>query len=265
MFGFFLKITNLYEKGQRNARNITVKAINIEFADLPNRFHGYRILHMTDLHLDGLDGIDDTICEIIRNLRYDLCVLTGDYRVKTHGGFKRILEPMRKITKATKAKDGILGVLGNHDTYLMVSDLEKMGIRILSNETVTVDKKNERIAITGTDDPHYYYTDQAVNCLEEEIGGFKIVLAHSPELYDVAAENNYSLYLCGHTHGGQICLPGGIPIFTHVYTGRKFYRGLWSYSNMKGYTNQGCATVAIPVRFNSEAEITLITLEKNTS
>ena len=71
--------------------------------------------------------------------------------------------------------------------------------------------------------------------------------------------------LCGHTHGGQICLPGGIPIFTHLYSGRKFYRGLWNYGNMKGYTSPGCGAVAIPVRFNSQSEIALITLKKKRS
>ncbi|MCJ7615551.1 MAG: hypothetical protein MUO43_03335, partial [Desulfobacterales bacterium] len=114
----------------------------------------------------------------------------------------------------------------------------------------------------GLDDPHYYYTDQALCALEEECDNFKIVLVHSPELYDMAANNDYNLYLCGHTHGGQISLPGGIPLITHLYVGKKFHSGLWSYSNMKGYTNQGCGVAGIPVRFNTKSEIALITLKK---
>jgi predicted MPP superfamily phosphohydrolase len=144
----------------------------------------------------------------------------------------------------------------------MVRHLEEMGIRVLANETAIICRNEEKIAVTGIDDPHYYYTDQAVSSLEEEIAGFKIVLAHSPELYDLAADNDYSLYLCGHTHGGQICLPGGIPIFTHLYGGRRFYRGLWYYANMQGYTSQGCGASAIPIRFNTQSEIALITLRK---
>lgn len=155
-----------------------------------------------------------------------------------------------------------MAVLGNHDTYLMVDYFEEMGIRVLANETVTISRNDGQLAVTGVDDPHYYYTDQAITSMEEHIDGFKILLGHSPELYDVAADNGYSLYLCGHTHGGQICLPGGIPLITHLYNGRKFYRGLWRYNGMKGYTSQGCGSVSIPIRFNCESEISLITLKQ---
>jgi predicted MPP superfamily phosphohydrolase len=252
----------LYESGYSNARNITLNEIVINFVDLPDCVDSYRILHLTDLHLDSVEGMETIICEKIRDLQYDLCVMTGDYRERIDGGFKKILKPMRKIAETIKASDGILATLGNHDTYLMVQPLEEMGIRILANETFMIYRKKENIAVTGVDDPHYYYTDQAISALEEEIEGFKIILAHSPELYDLAANNDYNLYLCGHTHGGQICLPGGIPIFTHLYSGRKFYQGLWSYSNMKGYTSQGCGTAGIPIRFNTRGEIALITLKK---
>ncbi len=262
IFGFILKLSGLYDRGHRNAKDIRVKNVIISFVDLPESFDSYRILHLTDLHLDSISGIETIICERIRDLRYDLCVMTGDYRERIDGGFKEVLTSMRRITSAIKADDGILATLGNHDTYLMVEYLEEMGIRILANETAIIYRKAEEIAVTGVDDPHYYFTDQAVSSLERETAGFKVVLAHSPELYDLAAENDYSLYLCGHTHGGQICLPGGIPIFTHLHSGRRFYQGLWSYADMSGYTSQGCGVVALPLRFNTQGEIALITLKK---
>jgi len=264
-FGFILKIFGAYKRGYDNARNIITKEIVINFTNLPKSFDSYRILHLTDLHLNSIEGIDDIICNKIKNMEYDLCVMTGDYRDRKDGGFKQILNPMKKITSTINAKDGILATLGNHDTYLMIKHLEEMGIKILANETIVICRNKEKVAVTGIDDPHYYYTDQAVASLEEEINQFKIALAHSPELYDVAAHNGYNLYLCGHTHGGQICLPKGIPIFTHLYSGRKFYKGLWRYSNMKGYTSQGCGASAIPIRFNTEGEIALITLKKEYS
>jgi predicted MPP superfamily phosphohydrolase len=265
LFGIFLKFVGLYERGCTNARNIAVEEFEVGFIDLPGSFDGYKILHLSDLHLDCIEGTEDIICDRVENLDYDLCVLTGDYRQKTHGGFKQVLGPMKKLASAIKAKDGVFAVLGNHDTYLMVQYMEEMGIKILANETVEIHREAEKIAVTGIDDPHYYFTDQAVISMEEDIEGFKIILVHSPELYDVAAENDYSLYLCGHTHGGQICLPGGIPLITHLYNGRKFHRGLWRYSNMTGYTSQGCGSVAIPVRFNSQSEVSLVTLRKGAS
>ncbi|MEW6669212.1 MAG: metallophosphoesterase [Thermodesulfobacteriota bacterium] len=264
IFGLFLRIIGVYQRGYFNARNVVLREVEIDHARLPESFHGYRILHLSDLHLDSIRGIEEIICERIENLDCDLCVLTGDYRRKTHGGFRQIIRPLKRISMAVNARDGILAILGNHDTYLMVNPMEDMGIRVLANETVTIFRENERVAVTGIDDPHYYYTDQAVSSMEEDMEGFKILLVHSPELYDVAADNDYSLYLCGHTHGGQICLPGGIPLITHLYNGRKFYRGLWRYSGMKGITNQGCGVVSIPLRFNSESEILLITLKSLT-
>lgn len=89
-------MTGLYERGFNNAKNIVVNEIDVHFAELPVSFHGYKILHLTDLHLDCFEGIEDIICERIDHLDFDLCVLTGDYRQKTHGGFKQILKPLKK-------------------------------------------------------------------------------------------------------------------------------------------------------------------------
>jgi predicted MPP superfamily phosphohydrolase len=263
VFGFFLKVVKLYQRGCRNATDIAVQEIDIGFGHLPKAFDGYRILHLTDLHLDGGEPIEHIVCRRIENLQYDLCVLTGDYRERTHGSFKAMLKPMEKIAKAIRAKDGILAVLGNHDSYLMVDYLEDMGIQVLANETTVIQRGRTRMAVTGIDDPNYYYTDQAIRVLEESEEGFKVVLVHTPELFDIAADNRYSLYLCGHTHGGQICLPGGIPLITHLCHGRQFHRGLWHHADMKGYTSQGTGTVALPVRLNSQSEIACITLRRS--
>ncbi|NOY57520.1 MAG: metallophosphoesterase [Calditrichaeota bacterium] len=260
---FFLKIGPFYGIGNDNSKNIIVNRIDVPAPHCPDAFDGYKILHLSDLHLDCVKGLDDIICDRLQNLSCDLCVITGDYREKTHGGYKQILGPLQKIINSIHARDGILSVLGNHDTYLMVPDFEKMGIRMLTNETVQIQRGNACISITGLDDPSTYYTDAALRALEEEKDGCKIVLVHSPELYDVASVNGYKLYLCGHTHGGQICLPGGIPLVTHLKTGKKFFRGLWQYNGMAGYTSQGCGASGIPVRFNTTSEITLLTLSRH--
>jgi uncharacterized protein len=261
LFGSFLKIFHLYDRGYKNAKNIVLRHLEICSPTLPTPFDGYRILHLTDLHLDTISGIEDIICEKINNLSYDLCILTGDYREGTRGGFGQIIEPMEKIVSHINAADGVLATLGNHDTYRMVDFMENLGVRVLANETVSIEKGDKQISVTGVDDVQYYYTPMASESLEESRGAFKIALVHSPELYDVAAKNGYDVYLCGHTHGGQICLPFGIPVVTHVNSGRRFSRGSWRYRSMKGYTNQGCGVVGIPIRFNSQAEITLITLK----
>jgi predicted MPP superfamily phosphohydrolase len=261
-FLIFMKLFNIYKRGYQNAKNIKVNKIDLYFPDLPCSFENYKILHLSDLHIDSIQGLEDIICEKLNGLEYDLCVLTGDYRKSRQGSLKTILRPMKKLTDCINANDGIYAILGNHDTYLMAEYEDKINVKLLINETVFIKRGNDKIAVTGTDDPFYYFTDQAIIALDEDINCFKIALVHTPELYDVAAENGYNLYLCGHTHGGQICLPGGIPIITHQFEGRKFYKGLWKHNSITGYTSCGCGVSGIPLRFYCQGEITFFTLRK---
>ena len=262
VFGMFLKAAHLYQKGYRNATDITVREIDLDFVGLPEAFDGYSLLHLTDLHLDFIPGYDEAIRHRLRTLTCDACVLTGDYRARITGGYRRILGPMERIVGAIRASDGILATLGNHDTYRMVRPFERMGITVLANESTAIERNGSRIQLTGIDDPYYYYTDQSLEALERSGNGFKIALVHSPSLFDTAADNGFNLYLCGHTHGGQICLPGGRPVILHLRHGRRYFRGLWRYRGMIGYTSQGCGTVGLPIRFNTRSEITRITLRR---
>ncbi len=264
VFLWVLKICGQFERGHRNARDIKINEVILEFANLPLSFNNYRILQLSDLHIDTLPGIEDVIISKINSVNYDLCVLTGDYRKSTHGEYKHVIAPLSKIITNINAKDGIIGILGNHDTFLMAPELEEMGIRMLINESMEINIGNDKIILTGTDDPYYYFTEMARDALNDKYDGFRIALIHTSELYDIAADNGCNLYLCGHTHGGQICLPGGYPLITHQFEGSRFYKGIWEYNNMKGYTNTGCGVSAIPVRFNSEGEITVLNLRRNT-
>ena len=259
VIGFFLKLTPFFKIGVKNAKNTVVKNVDLYFKDLPSAFEGYTILHMTDLHLNSLPKMDINICEKINGLKVDLCVLTGDYGEGTGNNFKNILAKLQCVVSNIQQQDGIVAVLGNHDTCHMVESFERAGITMLVNETMAIKRGGSRISITGLDDPYYYYTDQTLNAMVESPKGFKIVLVHSPSLFDLASENGY---LTGHTHGGQICLPGGIPVITHLRHGKKFYRGLWHYREMTGYTGQGVGVVGIPVRFNTQSEITVLRLHR---
>ena len=260
LFGMALRICRFYQRGYDNATHIVINREKISFRDLPPKFHGFTLLHLTDIHADFIPGHEDTVASTIRDLEYDACVMTGDYRKEIKGSMKASMKGMQKIISAIRAKDGIFATLGNHDTYRMTDPLEQLGLTVLANESIVLERGNSRIHITGIDDPYYYYTDQALTALEESPDGFKIALIHTPSLYDVAAENGYRLYLCGHTHGGQICLPGGYPVTVHLRHGRKYFRGLWRFKEMTGYTSQGCGTIGIPIRYNTVSEVTLITL-----
>jgi hypothetical protein len=101
--------------------------------------------------------------------------------------------------------------------------------------------------------------------LDDHAGEFRIALVHSAEVADYAHEAGYALYLCGHTHGGQICLPGGRPLVTHLKRCRHAARGLWREGSMAGYTSCGLGVSGPPIRFNCRGEAALITLRRDSN
>jgi predicted MPP superfamily phosphohydrolase len=240
IFGALLKAVGLYRRGERNAVEIVLNRFEIALADLPAAFDGYTILQLTDLHLDAHD-------EATRRLI---------------AAIDQILPHLETVLGAVRGRDGMIGILGNHDTVDMVEPFECMGVRMLANQTMTLSRGAEEIHLVGVDDVHYYYTDQAVAALRSAPPGFKIALIHSPEMVAQAADAGVSLYLAGHTHGGQICLPGGRPIIAHMAAPRRYASGLWHKDGMIGYTSTGAGTSGLPVRFNSRSEVALITLRR---
>ena len=92
---------------------------------------------------------------------------------------------------------------------------------------------------------------------------FTIFLAHSPEAYRDAARFQARLYLCGHTHGGQICFVNNRPIVTNSRAPRYTAIGTWEYQGMTGYTSRGIGASSVPLRFNCPGEICLITLRSS--
>jgi len=255
LFRLCLRLTGCYQRGVQNAMDIRLRELELTFPNLPRNFDGFSILHLSDLHLDGWEGLPETIVETIGDREVDLCVLTGDYRTKLHGLNKHIMIGLRHLVDHIKSRYGFLGILGNHDDCHMVNPMEQMGIRMLINSTCLLARERERLQFIGTDDVHYYYTDQALHCLEPAEREFTIALVHSPELFDLAAAMGVDLYLCGHTHAGQVCLPGGIPLIKHLNRGHDFYRGHWRHGAMQGVTHAGVGTSGIPVRFNTRGEI----------
>jgi uncharacterized protein len=255
-FDRVLRAVGQRERGYRNACTLEVREVDHPLARLPPAFDGFTILHLSDLHLDGMPELVPLILDKIGDRRFDLVVLTGDYRTELHGPILPVMRLLRRLIPGLRGRHGILAILGNHDDCHMVAPLEEMGMRVLINETTTIERGNSAIALVGTDDVHYYYTDQALHALERAAEApFSIALVHSPELYDAASALGIDLYLCGHTHAGQICLPGGIPLITHLSRGRRFFRGVWRHRAMRGVTHGGTGTSGIPVRFNTRGEI----------
>jgi hypothetical protein len=140
----------------------------------------------------------------------------------------------------------------------MVPELESCGIRMLLNETATIRIGDAAIHVIGLDDAHFYGVEnlgKAMDGLEGE--NFKLLLAHSPEIIHDASRAGVKYYLCGHTHGGQVCLPGSVPLLTNAHCDRTYTVGGWRYENMAGYTSRGAGSSCLPVRFFCPPEVTL--------
>ena len=255
---FLLKISGFFSKGERNAAEYEVVEVNVMLDGLPEPFEGFRILQLSDIHIDGMSDLGERLIGIIGNLTYDLCVLTGDFRFHTFGDYGPSLNSMKRLAASIQCRHGILGILGNHDFVEMVPELESYGIRILLNETATIEREGTVIHVLGLDDAHFYGVDE----LKKAIAGLnanetKLLLVHSPEIISEASRAGVHYYLCGHTHGGQICLPGGIPLLTNANCARAYVRGAWKYKDMAGYTSRGTGSSGLPVRLNCPPEITL--------
>jgi uncharacterized protein len=257
-----LKLSGQHERGVRNAWDVALREVEVRLPRLPPAFDGFTVLHLSDLHLDGMPGLEQRILDLVGPREVDLCVLTGDYRTELHGPIGPTMDRLRPLAAGVRSRHGILAVLGNHDDCHMVAPMEAMGIRVLVNERLCLARGDELLQIVGTDDVHYYFTDQAVHSLEAARSAFTIALVHSPELYDIAAGLGVGLYLCGHTHAGQVCLPGGRALITHLTRGRRFYRGIWRHRGMVGVTNAGAGTSGVPVRFNTRGEVLVLTLRR---
>lgn len=251
-----LRLAGLYERAQRNARTIRLIRNRLIVRGLPRPFEGLRVLQLSDLHTDMDPRITDAIAERVRNLDFDLCVLTGDYRARTFGPYEAALEGLRQIR--LQLPDPIYAVLGNHDTIRLVPGIESMGIQVLLNETVTLERDGARLHLVGIDDAHYYQVhniQQAVTGIPRD--GVSLLLSHTPEVYRHAAHAGVQAMLCGHTHGGQICLPGGYALTWDARCPRRLAAGAWSYGDMVGYTSVGSGSSVVNARLNCLPEITL--------
>jgi len=256
-----LQLTRLRSRGEQNALTPIVRRLRLVYDNLPESFCGFSILHLTDLHADGLSDFAGVVRECVQDLSVDLCVMTGDYRFATSGACQTVYPPMEHILRAVDARMGVIGILGNHDVSDEIPELERMGVRMLINDALQVRRGRESIWVIGVDDPHYYGCDDLPGALESVPSeAFKILLVHSPEIIEKAEAAGIDLYLCGHTHGGQICLPLLGPLISNSNCARKYTRGQWQYKHLQGYTSPGVGTSGVPVRFFCPPELGLIEL-----
>ena len=249
-----LRYSMLYARGRRNALKIRSVDYDLRLRRLPRAFEGFRILQISDLHLDANEDFPHALSERVRGIDYDVCVLTGDYRYRTTGSWEAALDGLEHL--CANLRGPVYAILGNHDSIRMLPAMEALGIRVLLNESEPLVRDGETLHLAGVDDPHFFRADNLERtCRDIPDGQAALLLSHSPELFRQAAAAGFDAMLCGHTHGGQIRLPGGIPLVTNANCPRKYCAGGWSFRGMSGYTSLGAGSSVVDVRFNCPPEV----------
>jgi predicted MPP superfamily phosphohydrolase len=239
-----------------------VDRVSIRFKGLHPALEGFTILQMTDLHLYPLtqpELIRKSVA-LVNSLNPDLVVLTGDYVWQV----LEAIDELAPILAGLDARHGIYSILGNHDYWLdaevIKTTMEKAGLPVLVNRGLTINQGQGAFFLAGLDDGWSGNPD-----LNATLDGAPddlpvILLCHEPDLADqFSLDGRVSLQLSGHTHGGQIRLPG-VGALILPYLGRKYDFGLYKVNNMLLYTNRGIGVISEPVRYNCPPEITQFVL-----
>lgn len=255
-----LRLVGLHARARRNAIDLRLAEVTFAFPDLPAAFDGYTLLHLSDLHIDSVPGLTQVWMERLAGVRADLAVITGDIQSEGLPPAREAAARLAPLLAALRPADGIVAVLGNHDEAALADELERLGVHMLLNHGHTLARDGQHLHLVGTDDVHCFYTPAAEQALAECRDGFRIALVHTVDLVDHAEALGYALYLSGHTHGGQIALPGGRPIATALDRHRRLAVGAWRHGRLRGYTSPGTGTGKPGVRLNTRPEATLIRL-----
>jgi uncharacterized protein len=253
---------------------VDVNPVSLRLPRLPGAFDGYRIVHITDLHADATWMTEDRLAELVRLVNAqqpDLIAVTGDFTTEAPELFG---EAVARTLSRLEARDGVVGVLGNHDHW---SDgvtsrqvLAASGIRELNDDLLTLRRGSDALNVAGLDDL-WQIPDAAVvladqrprlDRLAARFGADEaaILLVHEPDFADIsAASGRFGLQLSGHSHGGQVRVPFYGPLVL-PFLGQKYPAGLYRVGSMLQYTGRGLGLVAPQVRFNCRPELTVFTL-----
>ena len=255
-----------------------VKRVEVESQSLPASFDGYRVVHISDLHLNSFVGREKALqraVDKINALNSDVVLFTGDLVSMGHWE----LDGMQDILEGIEAKDGVFSVLGNHDYseyYRWPSQQQRveavemlkrrqrdMGWRLLLNENESIARGADTISIIGVENisgGHHFHTyGDLSQAMQGADGAYKILLSHDPSHWrkEVVGKSDIDLMLAGHTHAMQVMLFGWSPS-AFIY---KEWGGLYREGNQSLYVNRGLGQTVFKARIGAMPEITLIELK----
>jgi predicted MPP superfamily phosphohydrolase len=243
-------------------RWLQITRLTLPVADLPPAFEGYRIVQLSDLHL-GVRFIQEYLPVVVQAANReqpDLLAITGDIAT----GRRKGLAEAQAVLADLRARDGVWAILGNHDysvgVDLVASALREAQIRLLCNAHCVIRRASDQLVIAGIDDVVWGTPDlpKALHGAPEDSP--VILLAHEPDFARIAAADpRIVLQLSGHTHGGQIRLPGLKPLILPTF-GHAYPDGPYWVRGMVLYTSRGIGTGRMVMRFHCRPEMVVITL-----
>jgi predicted MPP superfamily phosphohydrolase len=240
----------LYERHE-----LEVTRADLPVVGLPPALAGFRIGFLTDVHRSRWVSHDDVsrAVALLMNERPDLAVLGGDY---VTWGDRQYVLPSAKALEPLSAPHGVYGILGNHDDdHDMPSALAAGGVQMLKDARTTITIRGEVVDLVGI----RYWTRRAsdIAALARGATGMLVLLAHDPRRLAEAAALRIPLVLSGHTHGGQVVLPG-----IGALAAQKFpvVAGIGRRDRTTMFVSRGVGTVYVPVRVNCPPEVAVLTL-----
>ena len=243
----------LYER-----HHLEVVRADIPVSGLPESLDGLRVGLVTDTHYSAVVSADHIAHAVRATLEAspDLIVLGGDY---VTWGDRNYVEPSAELLAPLRAPHGVFAILGNHDDDRdMPAALAAKGFTVLKDARTDLVIRREAVALAGI----RYWTRRVDRIARLLTGarGTTILLAHDPTRLKEAADLDVPLVLSGHTHGGQIVLPG-----LGAVAGRKYpvIAGYGKRENTSIYVSRGVGTVYVPVRLNCPPDVSILTLRRH--
>jgi predicted MPP superfamily phosphohydrolase len=235
---------------------------------LPVGLPAMRILHITDLHIERWTRREDDVLRIVNETKPDLIVISGDYVNLSYTKDSETQRLVHHLLSQLSAPFGVFATLGSPPVDLRENILpifEELDITLMRNSWEVIDFGDGRkLTLLGMDCTHHIPTDEArlAHLMSQAPNDIPhLFLYHSPELMPQAAAQGIDLYLCGHTHGGQVRLPFIGPLLTSSQLGRQFVMGHYHLGRTHLYVSRGIGLEGMSaprVRFMAPPEMTLV-------
>jgi len=244
------------------ARDLQIAEFTVPVDRLPASFDGLRVALLADLHYGPFisrDYLRATIDQA-NALGAELILLGGDY---VHYHAKYIAGVMAEMSRLA-APLGVYAVRGNHDNHaspiITTQEMIRYKIPQITNTGIWLTRGNERLRVCGVDDLRTGFPNLKAALGDTKPEETALLLSHNPDFAETLTDSRVGLVLCGHTHGGQVCLPViGAPIVPSDY-GQKYLYGPTAAPHTRVFVTRGVGAIFPPVRLNCPPEIALLTL-----